>query len=227
MQLYILILFISVLFQPPHCFGIHPFAIEHVELKENREKFLAIIKQYEDELKQSPQNRKLTLAIADVYYSIREYDQAATYYRKALELDPQNIAIKISLAQSYLNYGQIKQSEELFQEIAQKEPNHLIVISSLGRIAALEHRDAEAEELYQKALKKSPDDLNTLYYLAEFRLAKKRYLEAQNILKELIKKQPGSPWMVRSLQKAELGPMLETARKLEQQKKLNAAAGVV
>lgn len=226
MHLYILILFISVLFQPPHCFGIHPFAIEHVELKENREKFLAIIKQYEDELKQSPQNRKLTLAIADVYYSIREYDQAATYYRKVLEVDPENIAIKISLAQSYLNYGQIKQSEQLFQEIAQKDPNHLIVISSLGRIAALEHRDAEAEELYQKALKTSPNDLNTLYYLAEFRLAKKRYLEAQNILKELIKKQPGSPWMIRSLQKAELGPMLETARKLEQQKELNAAAAL-
>lgn len=214
------------LFLSRDTFGSDPFAVENVELKENLKKFHAIIKQYEEQLSEDPQNIKLILAIADVYYSLREYGKAIKYYRLALEIDPKNIPTKISLAQSYLNHHDLKESYDLLQQLIQHEPDNLIVNSSLGRIAALQHHDVEAEEFYQKVLKKSPEDLNTLYYLGELRTAQKRYVEAQRILKNLVRREPKSTWIVRSLQKAELGPIVEAVQQLEKKGDYQAAVSL-
>lgn len=211
---------------PAHSFGVDPFIIENVEIKENREKFNAIVQHYEKELKDHPQNGKLVLALAEVYYSLREYKKAIIYYQRALKLDQQNTSIKTALAQSYLNNHDLKQSNDLFQQVIQKEPNNLLAMSGLGRIAALQNHYHDAEELYQKVLKVSPDDINTLYYLGELRIAQKQYAEAEKISQKLVKRQPKAAWIVRSLHKAQLGPLTEKIKKLEKEGKIQEAFSI-
>ena len=67
------------------------YQIQNQKLRE----FNAIIQYYEGEIKKDPKNLGLILAVAEVYYSLKNYSQAVEYYKRALALDPENLKIKI------------------------------------------------------------------------------------------------------------------------------------
>lgn len=173
------------------------------------QKFNAIIRQYEKEIQNDPENLKLILAVAEVYYSLKEYAKSITYYKRALELDPKNIKIKTSLALAYLNNHDLTKSQELLQEVLKTEPFNLDAISGMGRIQALYHNFKEAENFYNQVLEKDPNHFTTLFYLAELRIEQKRFAEAEGILNKLLQNDPSATWVKQALQRAKFGPALE------------------
>lgn len=197
-----------------------PAAISDSGDEKRIQKFNAIILEYEKEIKNDPENLKLILAVAEVYYSLKEYAKAITYYQRALELDPKNIKIRTSLALAYLNNNNLAKSHELFQEVIRAEPGNLDALSGLGRIDALYRHFPEAEIFYKKALEKDPHNFTTLFYLAELRIEQKRYHEAEEILTKLLQIDPYATWVKQALKRAKLGPVLE---KIEENKDYQAA----
>jgi len=103
------------------------------------QKFNAIVKDYENEIKKDPQNLRLILAVGDVYYSLQEYNKAIDYYGRALKIDPQNNKIKTKLAFSLLNDNDLRQSHALFEQVIQVDPTY---IEALGGFRT--HRSADA-----------------------------------------------------------------------------------
>lgn len=191
----------------------------HADLKEDdqnfRQKFYTIIEHYQERLKKEPKNLKLTIAIAEVYYSLRDYPKAIEYYSKALKLDPENTQIKTSLALSYLNNNDRVSSQNLLKQVLEKDPNNLDALSGMGRYEALGHNLSKAETYYQQVLSKNPHHFTTLFYLAELRIEQKRYTEATDILEKLLKEDPKAFWVEQALKRAQFGPTLDEIHTLE------------
>jgi len=175
------------------------------------QQFYGIIHEYEEQIKKDPHNVKLIVAVADVYFSLREWAKAVHYYRRALELDPKSLKIKTALALAYLNNNQISDSLDLFKQVIQEDPNNVDALGGLGRIEALKHHFQKAEFFYQKALSHKRNHFETLFYIAELRIDEKRYAEAQEILTKLLARDPNAAWVKQALKRAELGPFLEKA----------------
>ncbi len=181
---------------------------------ESRTNFYAIIKYYEQQIKNDPNNLKLIIAVADVYYSLKEYEKAIEFYQRALALDPQNIKIKTSLALAYLNNHDLEHSQALLEQIFKLQPNNPDVLGGLGRVEALKHHLPQAEHLYQEALAKDPNHFTTLFYFAELKIDEKQYAEAQTILEKLLKENPQASWVRQALKKAKQGPFFEEIDRL-------------
>ncbi|MBN9377209.1 MAG: hypothetical protein BGO14_04480 [Chlamydiales bacterium 38-26] len=191
----------------------------HAGLKEDdqkfRDNFYKIIDHYQEQLKKNPENLKLTVAIADVYYSLRDYSKAIEYYSKALKLDPENIKIKTSLALSYLNNNDRISSQKLLEQVLKKDPHNLEALAGMGRFEALSHDYSKAEAYYQQVLSKNPYQFTTLFYLAEMRIEQKRYQEATALLEKLLKEDPKAIWVEQALKRAQFGPVLDKIQTLE------------
>lgn len=181
----------------------------------NEQKFNAIVKKYEEQIQQEPQNVKLIVAVADVYYSLKEYRKAIIYYRQALELDPNNAYVKANLGLAYLNANNLVDSKALFDELLQTDPNNTNALGGLGRIEALKHHMPEAEKYYKQALAQDPDHFTTLFYYADLLIEEKQYADAEKILTKLHDSDPHATWISQALKRAKLGPTLEKIEKLE------------
>lgn len=184
---------------------------------EEVKEFSAIVQRYEEALKQNPHDLKLILAVADVYYALKQWNKAIEYYRLGLHLDPKNVKIKTSLALASLNNSDIDTSEALLNEVLLQDPSNLDALTGLGRIAALTHHYEKAQHLFQQVLLKNPRHFTALFYLGDLEIALKHFTEAQEILKGLLKTDPSAIWVQQALKKAELGPLLEQVAQLKKQ----------
>lgn len=187
-----------------------------MENEQKLKEFNSIIQYYEGEIKKDPKNLRLTLAVAEVYYSLKNYPLAVEYYKKALALDPENQKIKTSLAKAYLNNNDLVNSYELFENINQLDPKNIEVLSGLGRIEALKHHVSEAESYYQKVLALDPTHFTTLFYLGELRIEQGQYGEAQEILEKLEVEDPKATWVTQALKRAKQGPILQEIKLIEE-----------
>lgn len=197
-----------------------------IKSSQNKQHFNDIILEYENEIKKNPHNTQLILAVAEVYYALKEWGKAIDYYKQALQLEPDNLKIKTSLALAYLNNNEIKQSLALLEQVVKKDPENVEALGGLGRIAALGRHFQQAEFFYQKALALNPTHFTTLFYLGELRIEEKRYLEAQEILQRLFKRDTNAVWVQQALKRAELGPFLEKANELKEKGDYQAAIAI-
>lgn len=187
-----------------------------IKSAQEAEQFNSIVERYEAEIKKRPHDLKLLLAVADVYYALKEWTKAIKYYQRALELDPRNPKIETSLALAYLNNNEIDASTNLLQEVILQDPSNPDALAGLGRIDALKHRYLEAELLLQKVLLKNPNHFTALFYLAELKIDQKQFAEAQEMLNKLLKINPSATWVQQALKRAELGPLFEKAAELKE-----------
>lgn len=193
----------------------------------NLQQFNAIVQKYEEQIQHDPQNLKLITAVADVYYSLREYQKAIVYYRQALELDPKSLSIKANLGLSYLNTNNFVESKTLFDEILIEDPHNTSALAGLGRIEALKQHTEEAEEYYKQALSHNPNDPTTLFYYSDLLIEEKHYEKAENILTELQENDPKANWISQSLKRAKFGPIKEKIEELEKKGDFPAAIAMM
>ncbi|CRX38107.1 tetratricopeptide repeat protein [Estrella lausannensis] len=186
------------------------------ESEESQKRFNAIVKSYEEKIEKDPNNFRLILAVADVYYSLQEYAKAVKFYRMALKLRPDDVKIQTSLAQAYLNNDDRKRSQLIINEVLKKHPDNVEALSGLARLQTLNYQFAEADKTLETALKLDPKHFTSLFYLASLRIAEGRYDTAKKILEQLVRQNPSTVWVQQALKNAELGPALEQVEELEQ-----------
>lgn len=108
----------------------------------------------------------------------RNYDKAATYYRKALEKNNRNTRAMFNIADCYLAKGDVQAADSLYAQVAQAERNPQIRSMAwhnrgyICQASALQNREKEQEllraaiEHYKQALRLNPRDNDTRYNLA-------------------------------------------------------------
>lgn len=188
------------------------------------EKAHEILKNYEKELAEDPNNIRLLKALGESYYSLGEYKNAERYLVRALHLSPNDPSIKTTLGLAYLFTDDLDLSQTLLESALKDDQKNPDILSGLGRIAQLQFKFQKADELYQEALKINPNSPITIEFLGTLRLQQKRYGEAQKIFDQLKSQELENEWIDQDILKARLGPAVEEIKQIEATGNINQAA---
>ncbi len=122
------------------------------------------IAQWEDVLKEDPQNVHVREGLADVLSWTGKYYDSVEQYRKILAIEPENLEIKAKMAKVYSWRKDLAQAEALYKEILQKDPRHRQTLVSLGEILTWAGKYHEAMEFLGKALQEKEDATARILY---------------------------------------------------------------
>ena len=119
-------------------------------------------------LETNPDDLEKVARVAELYFEMREYKEAITYFSKAVELDPKNTAYRRRLADAYYYSGnmeeQIKQYEEIVKITPKDYEARKLLMLHYGWHGDYEKAIGIAKDL----LEENPDDFVIREHLAEY-----------------------------------------------------------
>ncbi len=105
-----------------------------------------------------PENQKEILALANLNFDAKHYDEALKWYEKARNKDPKNVDIITDLGSCYLWLNQSQKAIEYYDQSLAIDPKHFQTLMNLG-IARMTMGDrAGAAEVWEKVLTLYPDN---------------------------------------------------------------------
>ena len=105
-----------------------------------------------------PDDVESRLALGDVYFEARRFEEAVPWYEVALALRPDHIDAGINLGVSYYYAGQIDLAVTQFERLLEVEPSNQRALLSLGIVKAFGLQDIEgASVLWQRAIDIAPN----------------------------------------------------------------------
>ncbi len=122
------------------------------------------------------------MALADLAYKVKNYQQATLQYKNAIALQPNFLPAKINLASIYRETGKTADSKKLLHEVLQVEPNHAMALFNLGLAHIIDNEVDEAAEALEQAARIEPDNL---HYGLTYLLALERKGDMKNAKGEL------------------------------------------
>jgi len=132
-------------------------------------------------LQQYPDDLDANLNLAGIYYSFRNFEQAAHYYQKVLTIDPKYKMAYNVLGYSYANTGNYTDAItalKKYKELAPDEPNPY---DSIGEIYLFQGNYKQAEKHFKQALDINEQFLPALIHLGDTYLDKGKYKKALKI----------------------------------------------
>jgi Tfp pilus assembly protein PilF len=118
----------------------------------------------------APHHFDVAFTLGQTFESIKEYEQAATFYRKAIDLYPYFIEARNNLGAVYIRLGMIDEAIEEFKGAIDINPYHPGLHNNLGYLYSKRNLLKEALQEYQKTLGLDPNNpevhknLGLLYY---------------------------------------------------------------
>jgi len=162
-----------------------------------------------DKAKQNPQDYEAQMTAADLYYQIRRFDDAATYYEAAAKIKPNEKEPLVKLGDSYFDAAETASenndqatantkfpiAEKWYAQVLAKDPKDLNVRTDLGLTYFLrEPKDIDkAIENYKASLAIDPKHEITLQNLAIAYKEKKDTANYQKTLDLLKSVNPNNP----------------------------------
>ena len=162
-----------------------------------------------DKAKQNPQDYEAQMTAADLYYQIRRFDDAATYYEAAAKIKPNEKEPLVKLGDSYFDAAETASenndqatantkfpiAEKWYAQVLAKDPKDLNVRTDLGLTYFLrEPKDIDkAIENYKASLAIDPKHEITLQNLAIAYKEKKDTANYQKTLDLLKTVNPNNP----------------------------------
>ena len=116
------------------------------------------IEAYVQGLKVLPNDDRLHLELANVYFKEEEYGKAIEHYEEAVRLYD-DVNNRFSLGQGYLKAGRYRDAENQFRKIIQRSPQGSSGYFGLGQTFAQQKKYAEAIDEFERAISKN----HTLY----------------------------------------------------------------
>jgi tetratricopeptide (TPR) repeat protein len=114
--------------------------------------------QQQEILKKDPENQSAILAMGNLNFDLKNYQEAVTWYEKGLHKDPRNVNILTDLGTSYLWLNQTDKALELYNKSLAIDPNHLQTLMNLG-IARMSMGDRPgAAEAWEKVVTLYPEN---------------------------------------------------------------------
>lgn len=204
------------------CF-LFSFSVDAEEIA-HKEAIEEVLKNYEEELRDQPENTSLLYALGKAYYNQGNYNRAIGLFKRVLVLEPDNQEAELFLGLAYLFTDRIETSRKFLEKIAPNFPENPDVLAAMGRIRQFHYQFKEAENCYRKALEIDPGNTMALTFLGSLKLEQREFFSALKIFKEIEKKEPDSKWVKQDLLKARLGPDIESIKQLVDEGKYENAA---
>ncbi len=129
-------------------------------------------------LKQYPDDLDANLNLAGIYYSIRNFEQAAHYYKQVLTIDPNYKMAYNVLGYVYANTGDYSNAIATlnkYKELAPDEPNPY---DSMGEIYLFQGDYKQAEKHFKQAISVNEQFIHALIHLGDTYLDKGKYIKA-------------------------------------------------
>lgn len=121
-------------------------------------------RQYENALRQDPNNHDALLGLATLAARQNQGPQAAAYYQRLLELDPTDATAIAGLIG--LHQGDAGLSENRLKAVLGANPESAPVLFALGNLYAQQGRWPDAQQTYFRAYSAAPDNPDYAYNLA-------------------------------------------------------------
>jgi tetratricopeptide (TPR) repeat protein len=163
------------------------YQIDRLEagIRSDSRKIIEVSQQW---LKQYPDDLDANLNLAGIYYTIRNFEQAAHYYQKVLTIDPKYKTAYNVLGYVYANTGDyFKAIATLnkYKELAPDEPNPY---DSIGEIYLFQGNFKNAEKHFKQALKVNESFVFSWLNIGETYLDNGEYKKALKILNKALEK---------------------------------------
>ncbi len=120
---------------------------------DQQEEVQAQIEAYKSLLSEDPNNPKYHQGLANLYWSIGEWEKAAEHFQQALQLTPEDDELRLMTAMAHWHAGQMDEAIGLLQTAVERNPDDPMPQFYLGMLLAnTEGREAEAIAALERAV---------------------------------------------------------------------------
>jgi len=117
-------------------------------------------------LRLNPAHAEGTVALAECYYELDEFDEALNWVRKARLLARGNMSVANLEVFTLIALGQLDAAATLVSDILAREPYNRDALFAAGELDIARNRPSEAMLRYRDAVRRYPDDRRLLISLA-------------------------------------------------------------
>lgn len=96
-------------------------------------------------------------ALAQAYFSLSQYPQAADTYRKALRIAPAAVELQLGLANSLAVQGQHIEARRMLERVLARQPDNVMGWFNFGNVLRDLGELAPAADAYREALQRAPE----------------------------------------------------------------------
>ncbi len=115
------------------------------------------IAEQQEILKKDPENQEATVALANLNFDLKNYQEAIRFYEKALQRDSSNISLITDLGSSHMWMGNYDKAVELYNKSLSIDPKHMQTLMNMGIVKMSMGDRAAAAEMWEKVLTYYPN----------------------------------------------------------------------
>jgi tetratricopeptide (TPR) repeat protein len=131
-----------------------------------QENWYSAVESFLECLRLNPAHAEGTIALAECYYELAEFDEALNWVRRARLLARGNMSVANLEAFILIALGHLDAASALVSEILAREPYNREALFAAGELDIARNRSSEALLRYREAVRRHPDDRRLLISLA-------------------------------------------------------------
>jgi tetratricopeptide (TPR) repeat protein len=117
-------------------------------------------------LRLNPAHAEGTIALAECYYELEEFDEALVWVRKARLLARGDMSVANLEVSTLIALGRLDAAQSLIRDILSREPYNREALFASGEMEVARGQSAEAALRFREAVRRYPDDRRLLISLA-------------------------------------------------------------
>ncbi len=143
--------------------------------------------------KNHPQDPEIIAALANVYVSTGDREQARQYFGKALQVKPDYVAVTMVLARLDELDGKLELAKARYESLLEMEPDSAPAMFALARLSNRAGDQQKTGEWLEKSHQAAPKEILPQVTLADYYLKQKKLDKAEKIVNQLIENNPRHP----------------------------------
>ncbi|MBS3965422.1 MAG: type IV pilus biogenesis/stability protein PilW [Methylomonas sp.] len=139
-------------------------------------------------LSQDSGNADIHNALAILFERIKDYDEAADYYRSALRRDPENTSIKSNYGRLLCERNDVEKGKNLLQEALASpvNPRPWIALTNMGLCFIQQNDRQRGEDFFRQALNANADYAPSLLEMLKISYANQQFMSARAFLQRYL-----------------------------------------
>ncbi len=129
--------------------------------------------------------------LAQVYFTLKRYDEAHATFQKASRLDPRQVQFKLGVANSLALAGKLGDAEILLRKLTERYAQNALAWFNLGNVLRDQSRGEEALACYRRALELDPQFVDARSNLADVLHKQLRFEDAEREYRTCLANAPG------------------------------------
>jgi len=134
---------------------------------------------YDRCLESDPEYYNALLAAGTVYYSMQEYQDAASRFGVLLTYYPDDVRGRLYLAYCNLHLGLADEAKDTLERIVADEPKNVSALIALGWAEYLLDNRFTASDFLKQALALHPENKHLAYTIERLQMANERFLQEE------------------------------------------------